>query len=228
MLKKAQSMEYQWVEENGQRISKKQRVKGPLQEVERNGTEIPGLPSVQAGNPAQHVKPQHGKKKHKRTASLTELRPEDKKKVANLIQELAHLGNEKERIEQLLNKERTNFQAAIKELVSDQKKLITERQTVQVELMTCQKMLNQLQEVVLNRPTSIEGETPTVGSNSSRSHRKISEFDRISALDEYIMKQNSMQESMEVASDIDSQVSDIHRHPRFVSHVTLSIVSSNY
>ena len=157
----------------------------------------------------------HRKKKHKRTASLTELRPEDKKKVASLIQELAHLGSEKERVEELLKKERFNFQTAIKELVSDQKKLISERKTVQSELMTCQRMLNQLQEVVLNRP-STEEDTPTAASNSSMSHHKLSEFDRLSALDEYIMKQNSMQESMEVASDIGSQVSDINRHPRLV------------
>ena len=164
----------------------------------------------------------NGKKKHKRTASLTDLRPEDKKKVANLIQELASLGAQKNEIEEKLKKERNDFESAIKDLVTDQKALLLERQAVQSELNSCQQMLNQLQEAVLHRPTS--------SSQSLRSQRiddeqhsssvvpdkRHADFDRHSALEEYISKHGSTQESMEVASDVESIVSDAVRNPRLV------------
>lgn len=160
------------------------------------------------------------KKKHKRTASLTDLRPEDKKKVANLIQELANLGSQKEKIESQLRKERQDFEGAIKDLVSDQKSLLHERQAVQTELNSCQQMLNQLQEAVLHRPKlssalSSERDVEDITPRSDIVPGKTkAEFDRSSALDEYISNHNSTQEAMEVCSDVGSVISDAVRNPR--------------
>lgn len=169
----------------------------------------------------------HPRKKHRRTASLTELRPEDKKKVANLIQELAMLSGEKDRVECLLKKERDNFETAITELVSDQKRLLTERQCVQSELITCQKMLNQLQDVVLNKPPSLvmtesdtkETRSASVTTSNSRTQKLQSDLDGHSALDLYLSKQSSILDSMEVASDVCSVISEPPRHPKLVTKI---------
>lgn len=156
-------------------------------------------------------------KKHKRTASLTDLRPEDKKKVANLIQELANLGSEKEKIETCLKKERESFEDAIKDLVSDQKSLLTERQSVQKELHLCQQMLNQLQEAVLHRPTSSAVSSQrNVDNDCGIAHdgsSKVNDVSRHSALEAYINRHNYTQE-MDAASDVGSVVSDAIKTPR--------------
>lgn len=156
------------------------------------------------------------KKKHKRTASITDLRPEDKKKVANLIQELANLGSEKEKIERFLKKERKSFEDAIKDLVSDQKNLLSERQAVQGELHSCQQMLSQLQEAVLHRPTS-STVSSVKGEDNERSimyGSKPSDFSRHSALEAYISKHNNTLD-MDAASDVESVTSDAIKHPRY-------------
>ena len=62
-------------------------------------TEDHDVPDMSSQASLGLVKGNEKKQKHKRTASLTDLRPEDKKKVANLIQELASLGAQKEEIE---------------------------------------------------------------------------------------------------------------------------------
>lgn len=164
-------------------------------------------------------------KKHKRTASLTDLRPEDKKKVANLIQELANLGSEKEKIENCLQRERLEFKAGIRDLVTDQKALLSERQGIQAELLSCQQMLNQLQEAVLHRPTS-QPKVPELSTHRrdecrrnnesivSDNHSKMAGFERDSALDAYLSKHNSTQESMDALSELESVTSEAVKNPR--------------
>ena len=161
----------------------------------------------------------HHHKKHKRTASLTDLRPEDKKKVANLIQELANLGSEKERIENCLKTEREQFEEAFKDLVSDHKVLLSERQSVQSELQTCQQMLNQLQEAVLHRPTSSSLSSQRslkdndYGLVSDSAKPNTGDFSRHSELEAYISKHNNSQD-MDVVSELGSVTSDAVKNPR--------------
>lgn len=182
-------------------------------------TEDHDVPDMSSQASLGLVKGNEKKQKHKRTASLTDLRPEDKKKVANLIQELASLGAQKEEIETILKKERHDFEGAIKDLVNDQKALLLERQSVQSELNSCQQMLNQLQEAVLHRPASRSLLSSRHGSDDQQSSNVVSDkrgsdFDRHSALDDYINKHNSTQESMDVASEVGSAVSEDVRNPR--------------
>lgn len=172
------------------------------------------------------------KKKHKRTASFTDLRPEDKKKVANLIQELANLGSEKDIVEACLKKERETFETAIKDLVDDQKALLLERRTVQAELNSCQQMLNQLQDVVLHRPmvsssasSALSSQRPDIMAtfNNSNADTSLSynnghaAHEKVTALEEYVIKHNSTQDFMEVESvnsEVESVTSVAARNPR--------------
>lgn len=161
-------------------------------------------------------KSRSAKKKHKRTASLTDLRPEDKKKVANLIQELANLGSQKEDVENKLKKERSDFEAAIKQLVADQKNLLSERMKVQQELTQCQNMLGQLQEAVLHR------DPPSTSTSAKDVSQTMHSLDvKPSVLEQYIMQHsttvNSTMDALDTASDIGSIDTDVVRNPRISS-----------
>lgn len=156
-------------------------------------------------------------KKHKRTASLTDLRPEDKKKVANLIQELANLGSEKDDIETLLRKERADFEVAIKDLIKDQKALLLERTAVQSELNSCQQMLSQLQEAIVHRPNSLLSRRGGDESNNANiSNNQLSETNTL--LDNYISNHNNTQGTytIDAISDIESVASEAAHYPRSV------------
>ncbi|XP_067938132.1 uncharacterized protein [Watersipora subatra] len=190
----------------------------PLSSVQlESGQNVSNVLYIEEGK--ENLRPQTGMsrhhKKHKRTASLTDLRPEDKKKVANLIQELANLGSEKDKIEQCLKKERYDFEEAIKDLVKDQKNLLSERQAVQTELNSCQQLLSQLQEAVLHRPTSALSSLRSLKDNdgSIMLDNRLAEQSHGSELDNYISKHQTTQD-MEVASEVASVTSESARNPR--------------
>ncbi|CAH2296793.1 Hypothetical predicted protein [Pelobates cultripes] len=77
-----------------------------------------------------------------RSASLKDLCPEDKRRIANLIKELARVSEEKEVTEERLKIEHESFEKKIRQLEEQNDLIITEREDI---LLPC--MLNWLSRV---------------------------------------------------------------------------------
>ncbi|XP_033637739.1 protein hinderin-like [Asterias rubens] len=83
--------------------------------------------------------------KLKEKPSLKDLRPEDKKRIANLIRELAKAGEEKEVIVQQLNVERQTYEEKVKRLQNQMVTILKERELTQKQYLQCQKLLAEYQ-----------------------------------------------------------------------------------
>ncbi|XP_072173657.1 uncharacterized protein [Diadema setosum] len=77
--------------------------------------------------------------------SLKDLRPEDKKRVANLIRELAKLGEEKEVAIEQLQVERKEHDLRAKDMQGQVVDILKERESLQLQLLECQKLLAEYQ-----------------------------------------------------------------------------------
>ncbi|XP_052267572.1 protein hinderin-like isoform X2 [Dreissena polymorpha] len=84
-------------------------------------------------------------------ASLKDLRPEDKQRVANLIKELARVGDEKEKVVQEMNGEREQYEKQLMTMVEQQERILAEREDIQEKLFQCQRLLTEYQAQLLNR-----------------------------------------------------------------------------
>ena len=82
-------------------------------------------------------------RKHERRASLKDLRPEDKRRVANLIKELAKAGEEREIVVERLHKERLDFSEKNDELRREQMQLIKERDGLREKMLEYQLLINE-------------------------------------------------------------------------------------
>ncbi|XP_064645781.1 uncharacterized protein LOC135499071 [Lineus longissimus] len=85
-------------------------------------------------------------KNHSRKASLSDLCVEDKKRVANLITELAKLGEEKESAVETLRGERNQFEEKIGSLVQQKESILKERTEIEAQLEECQQLLIKYQD----------------------------------------------------------------------------------
>ncbi|KAM4708677.1 protein hinderin-like [Discoglossus pictus] len=65
-----------------------------------------------------------------RSASLKDLCPEDKRRIANLIKELARVSEEKEVTEERLKTEQESFEKKIRQLEEQNNLIITEREDI--------------------------------------------------------------------------------------------------
>ncbi|XP_022095207.1 uncharacterized protein LOC110981705 isoform X2 [Acanthaster planci] len=77
--------------------------------------------------------------------SLKDLKPEDKKRIANLIRELAKAGEEKEVIVQQLSVERRSYEDKVNKLHEQMAAIIQERELTQKQYLECQKLLAEYQ-----------------------------------------------------------------------------------
>ncbi|XP_070535348.1 uncharacterized protein [Ptychodera flava] len=96
-------------------------------------------------NKASDESQQENSMKSKERPALKDLRPEDKKRVANLIRELARIGEEKENAEEQLESERHTFEDKIAKLKQQYNTILSEREDLQQQYMECQKMLTSYQ-----------------------------------------------------------------------------------
>ncbi|XP_072020871.1 uncharacterized protein [Amphiura filiformis] len=102
------------------------------------------IPEKDVNPPQRKMKKQrHADKqlKMKEKPSLKDLRPEDKKRVANLIRELAKAGEEKEVAVEQLQVERLEFEHRMKSLHHQVDDISQEREIVQKQYLQCQKLL---------------------------------------------------------------------------------------
>ncbi|XP_042308148.1 protein hinderin isoform X2 [Sceloporus undulatus] len=94
----------------------------------RNSGEMPG-----------HQVPDKGGMK---SASLKDLCPEDKRRIANLIKELARVSEEKEVTEERLKAEQELFEKKIRQLEEQNELIIKEREALQQQYRECQELLS--------------------------------------------------------------------------------------
>ncbi|KAM8960951.1 protein hinderin [Pelodytes ibericus] len=74
-------------------------------------------------------------------ASLKDLCPEDKRRIANLIKELARVSEEKEVTEERLKSEHESFEKKIRQLEDQNSLIVTEREALQQQYRECQELL---------------------------------------------------------------------------------------
>ncbi|XP_041436608.1 protein hinderin [Xenopus laevis] len=124
-----------------------------------------------------------------KSASLKDLCPEDKRRIANLIQELARVSEEKEVTEERLKMEQESFEKKIRQLEEQNNLIGTEREALQQQYRECQELLSlyqsylaeqqkklhasprRIEEVreVNNQPTAAELNGSYLGSDTSSS-----------------------------------------------------------
>ncbi|KAM5304660.1 protein hinderin isoform 1-T1 [Glossophaga mutica] len=77
-----------------------------------------------------------------KSASLKDLCLEDKRRIANLIKELARVSEEKEVTEERLKAEQESFEKKIKQLEEQNELIIKEREALQLQYRECQELLS--------------------------------------------------------------------------------------
>ncbi|XP_074059923.1 protein hinderin isoform X2 [Macrotis lagotis] len=77
-----------------------------------------------------------------KSASLKDLCPEDKRRIANLIKELARVSEEKEVTEERLKAEQESFEKKIRQLEEQNQLIIREREALQQQYRECQELLS--------------------------------------------------------------------------------------
>ncbi|XP_075788872.1 protein hinderin isoform X1 [Pelodiscus sinensis] len=77
-----------------------------------------------------------------KSASLKDLCPEDKRRIANLIKELARVSEEKEETEERLRAEQESFEKKIRQLEEQNELIVKEREALQQQYRECQELLS--------------------------------------------------------------------------------------
>nr|XP_042119614.1 protein hinderin isoform X2 [Peromyscus maniculatus bairdii] len=77
-----------------------------------------------------------------KSASLKDLCLEDKRRIANLIKELARISEEKEVTEERLKSEQESFEKKIRQLEEQNELIIREREALQLQYRECQELLS--------------------------------------------------------------------------------------
>ncbi|XP_032323160.1 LOW QUALITY PROTEIN: protein hinderin [Camelus ferus] len=77
-----------------------------------------------------------------KSASLKDLCLEDKRRIANLIKELARVSEEKEVTEERLKAEQESFERKIRQLEEQNELIIKEREALQLQYRECQELLS--------------------------------------------------------------------------------------
>uniref|UniRef100_A0A8C6DHL3 KIAA1328 n=1 Tax=Moschus moschiferus TaxID=68415 RepID=A0A8C6DHL3_MOSMO len=78
----------------------------------------------------------------RKSASLKDLCLEDKRRIANLIKELARVSEEKEVTEERLKAEQESFEKKIRQLEEQNELIIKEREALQLQYKECQELLS--------------------------------------------------------------------------------------
>ncbi|XP_030623880.1 protein hinderin [Chanos chanos] len=107
----------------------------------------------------------------KSKASLKDLCPEDKRRIANLIQELARVSEEKEESVQRLRDEQETFERKIQQLEQQNQLIIQERESLQQQYRECQELLGLYQQYLSQQQEKLNKSIAQL--NQDCSHRKV-------------------------------------------------------
>ncbi|XP_041460059.1 protein hinderin-like [Lytechinus variegatus] len=106
----------------------------------------------------------------KEQPSLKDLKPEDKKRIANLIKELAKIGEEKEVAKEQLEVERKENEMKTRKLQAQIQAILCERENIQQQYLECQKLLSSYQSKVSQEQKNTSDPIHD-GSSSQKGHK---------------------------------------------------------
>ncbi|XP_058271214.1 protein hinderin isoform X2 [Hemibagrus wyckioides] len=112
----------------------------------------------------------------KSKASLKDLCPEDKRRITNLIEELAKISEEKEESVQRLKDEQETFEKKIQQLEQQNHLIVQERESLQQQYKECQELLGLYQQYLSQQQEKLNQSISQL--NHSRSHCKIASSER--------------------------------------------------
>ncbi|XP_072353338.1 protein hinderin isoform X2 [Scyliorhinus torazame] len=107
-------------------------------------------------------------KKGAKSASLKDLCPEDKRRIANLIKELARVSEEKEETVERLKAEHESFEKKIRELEDQNELIVTEREALQQQYKKCQELLSVYQKYLSEQKEKLNQSSPEVSNNKQK------------------------------------------------------------
>ncbi|XP_072517835.1 protein hinderin isoform X2 [Salminus brasiliensis] len=109
-------------------------------------------------------------------ASLKDLCPEDKRRIANLIEELARVSEEKEESVQRLRDEQETFEKKIQQLEQQNRLIVQERESLQQQYRECQELLGLYQQYLSQQQEKLNKSIAQL--NQSRSHCKMASSEK--------------------------------------------------
>ncbi|XP_036444522.1 protein hinderin isoform X2 [Colossoma macropomum] len=116
------------------------------------------------------------KSEAKSKASLKDLCPEDKRRIANLIEELARVSEEKEESVQRLRDEQETFEKKIQQLEQQNRLIVQERESLQQQYRECQELLGLYQQYLSQQQEKLNKSIAQL--NQSRSHCKMASSEK--------------------------------------------------
>ncbi|XP_026052357.1 protein hinderin isoform X2 [Carassius auratus] len=125
----------------------------------------PDLPSLTLSQPLFRAAQAKSK------PSLKDLCPEDKRRIAKLIEELARVSEEKEESVQKLRDEQETFEKKIQQLEQQNQLIIQERESLQQQYRECQELLGLYQQYLSQQQEKLNKSITLL--NQSCSHSKI-------------------------------------------------------
>ncbi|XP_075042407.1 protein hinderin isoform X2 [Mixophyes fleayi] len=103
-----------------------------------------------------------------RSACLKDLCPEDKRRIANLIKELARVSEEKEVTEERLKMEHESFAKKIRHLETQNNLIATEREALQQQYRECQELLSLYQRYLSEQQEKLNLSLSELSAGSSK------------------------------------------------------------
>ncbi|XP_015509113.1 protein hinderin isoform X1 [Parus major] len=109
-----------------------------------------------------------------KSASLKDLCPEDKRRIANLIKELARISEEKEVTEERLKAEQESFEKKIRQLEEQNELIIKEREALQQQYRECQELLSLYQKYLAEQQEKLSHSLSELSSAKEKEQQKVS------------------------------------------------------
>ncbi|XP_071588021.1 protein hinderin isoform X2 [Heliangelus exortis] len=109
-----------------------------------------------------------------RSASLKDLCPEDKRRIANLIKELARVSEEKEVTEERLKAEQESFEKKIRQLEEQNELIIKEREALQQQYRECQELLSLYQKYLAEQQEKLSLSLSELGAAKEKEQKVCS------------------------------------------------------
>ncbi|MEE6457815.1 hypothetical protein FKM82_000042 [Ascaphus truei] len=103
-----------------------------------------------------------------KSASLKDLCPEDKRRIANLIKELARVSEEKEVTEERLKSEQESFEKQIRQLEDQNSLIVQEREDLQQQYRECQELLSLYQKYLSEQQEKLNRSLSELSAGSSK------------------------------------------------------------
>ncbi|XP_074135332.1 protein hinderin isoform X2 [Sminthopsis crassicaudata] len=108
-----------------------------------------------------------------KSACLKDLCPEDKRRIANLIKELARVSEEKEVTEERLKAEQESFEKKIRQLEEQNELIIREREALQQQYRECQELLSLYQKYLSEQQEKLSLSLSEVGTAKVKEQQQV-------------------------------------------------------